>query len=444
MSGEATPANSSGTSIAGGNLDELNSAVGNNSNRSFAMALKSNAPVNFVFPNRDQAIVFDAVENTVKDDYIISVGELVNPENVIFASRVSNNRVCIYLSSKDIVEKFISTHGGVNIGGNFIVARRLVSPAKRVILSNVSPCLPHDIIEKHLKQVGLKVVSSINFIKAGISHENFKHVLSFRRQVYIILDKENKLPDSLLIEFKENAFRIFLTTDEIRCFTCKKLGHIASKCTRSSPESSQTNAVNIETPTVVSVDDKKESTMERIFIVPPAANTKADRVSSGKKRQAPPSTTSSSETGTPLEEPSSREGEFKQSTSGTEAVFIKPRLKKKRQESFPDDSSSYSQFKEIFDENIEVMDFDNLCKFLDEAKGKQNAIFIAKTFTDDIESLLDLLARVVRVVKANGLKSRIKRVIKKIKKELNPGSNLSQDDSECTISQGYSSEVSEY
>ncbi|KAI4468403.1 hillarin [Holotrichia oblita] len=142
-----------GTSTAGGDLFQSNDRTvddltmnNNNSTQYFANVLKSGAGAKFSFPERDQAVIFDAIENTFKNDYIIAVGELVQPQNIIFASRVSNNRICIYLSSKEF---FMNTHGGIKLNDSIIPARRLVSPAKRIILSNVSLSLPHEILEKN-------------------------------------------------------------------------------------------------------------------------------------------------------------------------------------------------------------------------------------------------------------------------------------------------------
>lgn len=99
---------------------------------------------------------------------------------------MSNNRVCVYLSSKEVVQSFMVTHGaGINIADSFIPARRLITPAKRIVLSNVSPCIPHAIIEEALRSVKLKPVSPISFIGAGMGLEEYKHVMSFRRQVFI-------------------------------------------------------------------------------------------------------------------------------------------------------------------------------------------------------------------------------------------------------------------
>ncbi|KAK9728561.1 Zinc knuckle [Popillia japonica] len=238
--------------------------------QSFASVVKETPINNCKFPEREQAIVFDAIANTQKNDYIIGVGDLIGSivfdaiantqkndyiigvgdligsSNIIFASRIANNRICIYFSSKEAVDRFVNEFKGITIQDRFITARRLVSPAKRVILSNVSPSIPHNIIENHLKQAGLDIMSSITFIGAGLNRPEYKHILSFRRQVYINPDLSKELPDSLIISYNHNTFRIFLSIDEIKCFICKKPGHIASKCTTSEKSITVTAEVHQE------------------------------------------------------------------------------------------------------------------------------------------------------------------------------------------------------
>ncbi|KAK9730070.1 hypothetical protein QE152_g15532 [Popillia japonica] len=196
-----------------GNVEETTESV-----KTFANAVKSNSS-NYTFPDRELAIIFDALEDTEKNDYIFGVGELIGPRNISFASRISNNRICMYLASKEIIDTFINNHEGIKIKNHFVKARRLVSPAKRIILSNVSPSIPHEVIIREIKSLGLNVASSMTFIGAGVTNPEYKHVLSFRRQIYIVLDEKSKLPESMLIAYKQNYFRIFLTTDEIRCFS---------------------------------------------------------------------------------------------------------------------------------------------------------------------------------------------------------------------------------
>ncbi|KAK9745318.1 Zinc knuckle [Popillia japonica] len=220
------------TSVEGGNVvqgdvesnivSNLNDNDKSNKTQSFASIVKDNLMSNFKFPERDQAILFDTIENTQKNDYIVSVGELIGPKAILFDT-IENTQKNDYI-----------------VSDKFITARRLVSPAKRVILSNVSPCIPHKVVEEHLKRAGLDVVSAITFVSAGVHNPEYKHIYSFRRQAYINLEQNNELPHTLIINFElphtliinfnQFAFRIFLSTDEIKCFICKKSGHLAKKC----------------------------------------------------------------------------------------------------------------------------------------------------------------------------------------------------------------------
>lgn len=441
-----------GTSIAGGDLiesevrtvDDLNNMNDNNSPQSFANVLKSRSGAKFSFPERDQAIVFDAIENSIKNDYIIAVGELVDPKNIIFASRVSNNRICIYLSSKDLVESFMSAHGGIKLNDSIIPARRLVSPAKRIILSNVSPSLPHEILEKELKQMKLQVVSPVRFIGAGIPKEGYKHILSFRRQVYVVCNEHDKLPDSLVIQFRGNAFRVFLTTDEIRCFQCKRIGHVASKCPTNSDNSVRMETMDVSlVPLPDSPCPSIPSSGRELQELSTKENTDtSDIAPPSKKRQAEPSTPTESEPRALLVEESNSQCPKVVDTDR----FLKPISKKKKPEHAPDSDILYSEFKDIFSDRVEVIDFHNFCNFLEEVKGKQDTLAVARSYTNDIGSLIELLIRIVRVVKTSNLKSRIKRLTKKLKNGIDPAmyqGTFSQDDIGSLSSQGDVSDISE-
>lgn len=119
-------------------------------------------------PKKEQAIILHAINEIHTNDYIIQIGKLINPKNIIFASRISNERICIYLSSKAHVEQLISKHPNITIGNQQIEIRRLINPSKRLIISNICPTIPNKTIEEKLVQIGFKLVSPINFMKIGI------------------------------------------------------------------------------------------------------------------------------------------------------------------------------------------------------------------------------------------------------------------------------------
>jgi len=55
-------------------------------------------------PSREQAIVFNSIDGIPQIDYIIAIGKIVKPINIIYVSRISNQRFCIFLSSKHVLD----------------------------------------------------------------------------------------------------------------------------------------------------------------------------------------------------------------------------------------------------------------------------------------------------------------------------------------------------
>lgn len=66
----------------------------------------------------------------------------------MFASRVANKRI---FSSTAMVDYLITDY--TNLGTECITARRLALHAKRTIMSNVSLCIPNDILKIQLKSI---------------------------------------------------------------------------------------------------------------------------------------------------------------------------------------------------------------------------------------------------------------------------------------------------
>lgn len=117
------------------------------------------------YPKKDQAIVFPAIDGITVKDIVYEMAEKIDPQNIRFASRMSNNHS----------DAFITDFSGVNIGDTFVTARKLITPAKRIILSNVSPCIPDFVIEDAFKAINLKTVTPITNIGAGYDKSKACH-----------------------------------------------------------------------------------------------------------------------------------------------------------------------------------------------------------------------------------------------------------------------------
>lgn len=183
-----------------------------------------------VFPNKDQAIVIESKEGLTIKDYLNKLATIVDSTNIRFISRIYNNRVCVFLSSKEIADYITDNHSNINIQNHILTVRPLISKQKRIIISNVCPIIPHDVIERELIKRNIQNHSNISFIKAGVTEPGFSHIMSFRRQIFIDPEDINKVPDSMTIFYDNTTYRIYFTSDTMACFNCKQAGHLANQC----------------------------------------------------------------------------------------------------------------------------------------------------------------------------------------------------------------------
>lgn len=201
------------------------------------------------FPKKDQAIIFNTIEGTPQIEYIKALSTLTNPANILFASRISNNRFCVYLANKNIVNDIIIHNPTISVNNHTIHIRKLINQSKRIILSNVSPIIPHSYISDALINIGINTLAPITFVKAGFSTEALSHIISFRRQTYIKHDDISKLPGSILINYEDEEYRIFITDDTLTCYLCKRSGHTTAHCkTAAMPNLNQHNNKQFSNP----------------------------------------------------------------------------------------------------------------------------------------------------------------------------------------------------
>jgi len=240
------------------------SSIDTNNKLNYALAT-----ANSNTPKREQAIVLLPVDGLLIKDYIIAIGQIISPSNIIFVSKISMGRVCVFLSSEQILSSLIEkSHSTLKINDHIIPIRRLLNPAKRIIISNVCPSIPNQSILDALSHINITPLSEINFLKAGIKEIGYEHILSFRRQIFIKHEDIPKLPGSLLINTNETNFRIFFTDDTITCYTCKSTGHTSMSCNKNTINSQNLsqppNHQNIQTQLPISFEEQNPVLLENI------------------------------------------------------------------------------------------------------------------------------------------------------------------------------------
>lgn len=173
-------------------------------------------------------MIIDINDNLPHKDYITAIGNLVQPLTILFASRISKGRICIFLSNKSLVDNLIENHPIITIQEQQFKLCKLFNPNKRIIISKAYPNIPPDIIANEFAKLNIPLCSPITPLRAGIQAEEFTHILSFHRQTFIQHDDLKKLPPSMLINYKDTNYRVFLSDDALTCYICKTQGHIAS------------------------------------------------------------------------------------------------------------------------------------------------------------------------------------------------------------------------
>ncbi len=183
------------------------------------------------------------------EECILAVGDVVGHECILAASRM-NNAFVLFLNSvekaNEVVEK------GVVIGGLFTLVLPLSTPAKKVTLSNVPPFITDEMLNKELSRFG-KIVSPMKKITLGSKSDLIKHVVSFRRFIYMILkDNRTELNLNLKLRVDDFDYTVFVSTDGMQCFGCGKTGHLVRVC----PDKSGTNAQDASCENGVQVRDE--------------------------------------------------------------------------------------------------------------------------------------------------------------------------------------------
>lgn len=189
---------------------------------------------------RRNGIKVVSAERCSIEDCSIAVAQVVGYKSILSASRM-NSAFVLFLDDVNKVNEIVAK--GIVLNDSYTPVMPLIQPAKKILLSNVPPFIKDEVIQKELLRHG-KVVSQFKKITLNCKSAQLKHVVSFRRQVYMILENESA-ELNLAIKFRIDDFDyvIYATSETMRCFKCRQGGHLARDC----PENVEQDVVrNIE------------------------------------------------------------------------------------------------------------------------------------------------------------------------------------------------------
>lgn len=176
--------------------------------------------------SRRHGIRIVPVSNCSVESCALAIGEVVGHDSIVSASRM-NGAVVMFLDSVDKVNHVVEH--GVVIEDAFTSVMPLMQPARRIIVSNVPPFIKDDLLIKELSRHG-KIMSQMKKIPLGCKSPLLKHVVCFRRQIFMILN--NGVDDlNMTLKFRVDGFDyvVFVSSDSIKCFECGG-GHMKRVC----------------------------------------------------------------------------------------------------------------------------------------------------------------------------------------------------------------------
>ncbi|KAL7294470.1 hypothetical protein TKK_0009908 [Trichogramma kaykai] len=412
-------------------------SVSNQSNVKYSQVAKSDS-----YPKRNQGIIVDCADGISLTDYTCAIGDIVDPKNVLYSSRISNNRVCLYLSSKQLVDEVTDKFEHIVINNIKVPVRPLVAKLQKVIISNVAPPIPHYILQNALENLNIKCISPIVTLKAAINKEGYGHVLSSRRQTYIDPKDASKIPEFIKIEHDEISYYVYPSINtSIRCFACKAEGHIAKHCPSAthsltplsqipseiSSQSSQSNLqdnVNKYTPEHLLETDETHANHavisdENILTSDPMETEITALPPKGEKRTRLDTVSS---------EHSANSG--KKTNKGELKITNVKKFKKiESKKEKPNLREQLQPAEKYLKSNLEKypVNIEELSNFLNECFGKSNISEIAQNYSSNPQNLVLMLQDVHENISDRNLRSRINRILKRLN---NSSISSSDDDSD--------------
>lgn len=390
---------------------------------------------NNVFPKKDQAIVVEAKDGVSIQDCVTAIGNITNPAYIRFASRISNGRICCYLASKQIVDELVNSQVKLQVGNDFLTIHPLISQSIRVVLSNVCPIIPHEVLEEELRKLKIRTASQINFLRVGMSDPKYGHVLSSRRQVYINPEDVEKVPTTMQINFDDTTYWVYPSTDSAMCFVCKKDGHIAKQC-----PSAKENTTVLPFPLGTRVVDRgtlaefiqhtpspttqtEPINKETVCAVnaPEDHMTQADTTQYYSQKRPLPSNSSDISLALSIavankKKPTREESSDDQSTSRNLLKHTPKKTKKHDRHKEIDLEEQLSPIKEFLSQNPDkfTLNYNQLKSFLENTHGSADPISIALEYTNDLNKITQMLRDIYPHLEARSIKGRCTRIRNKL------------------------------
>lgn len=193
----------------------------------------SYSEVSEVRPKSNQAVILELLDNKEinNEKYIDALLEIVKAEEITHISRISRNRMCVYLTTADKATSLVDVNKYVIVEGEEVKISPLVARSVKVTISNADASISNTAIKRYLNLVcKIRTSSSVSELKINSISERIRNVFSFRRVVYIHPEDVDKLPSSQKFKGDGTTWNVFFNTGNPKCFICSAEDHLAKQC----------------------------------------------------------------------------------------------------------------------------------------------------------------------------------------------------------------------
>lgn len=181
-------------------------------------------------------ITLDPVHGAKQIEYLEEIDKIVEAKNIVSIGKNTDGRYVVFFTSDIHAEKIIQN--GLVVANISVTALPVTIRPTRVLVSNLTPNIPDSAILDFLKGFG-RVTSPLRPVPINSNdQEKFAHILSARREVYVQIEKGAVIPQKIRIVHENNPTYVTFETD-VKCFKCKKSGHLASNCEADFPSLSK-------------------------------------------------------------------------------------------------------------------------------------------------------------------------------------------------------------
>lgn len=107
-------------------------------------------------PKKDQGLIIESIEGLKIKQYLEAIGNIIGVENIIYASRLSRDRICIYLNSRDLINEITENFDHISIDEYNLNIRPLMLRAKKYYLNRVCPSIPSSYLHDTISALGIR------------------------------------------------------------------------------------------------------------------------------------------------------------------------------------------------------------------------------------------------------------------------------------------------